>query len=136
MGRIFLMWVKESFVIRISGSSSNLRLAESQISGWVSEIAANTFSGSEAVPVCPVEEMLLNLRTTESRICGLLLLGFSGSGAAELAIQDICQGSHDGIVFAAVLEEGAIGLLGFHIAGLGGLAEGLGEDALHEDLRI
>ena len=37
---IFLMWVKESFVIRISGSSSNLRLAESQISGWLSGIAA------------------------------------------------------------------------------------------------
>ena len=34
------MRVKESFVIRISGSSSNLRLAESQISGWVSGIAA------------------------------------------------------------------------------------------------
>lgn len=58
MVRIFLMWVKESFVIRISGSSSNLRLAESQISGWVSGIAANTFSGSEAMPVCPVEEMI------------------------------------------------------------------------------
>ena len=27
---------EENFVIRISGSSSNLRLAESQISGWVS----------------------------------------------------------------------------------------------------
>ena len=61
---------------------------------------------------------------------------FSGFRAAELAIQDIRQGSHDGIVFAAVLEEGAIGLLGFHIAGLGGLSKGLGEDALHEDLRI
>ena len=43
---------------------------------------------------------------------------------------------HDGVVFALVLEQGAVGLLGLHVAVLGGVAEGLGEDALGEDLRV
>lgn len=43
---------------------------------------------------------------------------------------------HDGVVFALVLEEGAVGFLGLHVAVLGGVAEGLGEDALGEDLRV
>lgn len=51
-------------------------------------------------------------------------------------IDQIGEGVHDGIVFALVLEEGAVGLLGFHVAVLGGVAEGLGEDALGENLRV
>ena len=43
---------------------------------------------------------------------------------------------HDSVVFALVLEERAVGLLGFHVAVLGGVADGLGEDTLGEDLRV
>ena len=58
------------------------------------------------------------------------------AGSPHLAIQDICQGAHDGVVLALILKQGAVGLLGFHIAGLRGIAECLREDAFGEDLRI
>ena len=50
-------------------------------------------------------------------------------------VDQIGEGVHDGVVFALVLEQGAVGFLGLHIAVLGGVAEGLGEGALGEDLR-
>ena len=55
---------------------------------------------------------------------------------AHLPVQEVGQGASDGVVLALILKQGAAGFLGFHIAGLGGVAEGLGEDALGEDQRV
>ena len=56
--------------------------------------------------------------------------------SAHLPVQDVREGAHDGVVFAPILKQRAVGFPGFHIAGLGRVAEGLGEDAFGEDLRI
>lgn len=54
----------------------------------------------------------------------------------HFVVDQIGEGVHDGVVFALVLEEGTVSLLGLHVAVLGGVAEGLGEDALGEDLWV
>ena len=51
-------------------------------------------------------------------------------------VDQVGESVHDGVVFALVLKEGTVGLLGCHVAVLGGVAEGLGEDALGENLRV
>lgn len=66
----------------------------------------------------------------------LHLLILCCAGPPHLVIDQVGEGVHDGVVFALVLEEGAVGFLGLHVAVLGGVAEGLGEDALGEDLRV
>ena len=50
-------------------------------------------------------------------------------------VDQVGEGVHDGVVLALILKQGAVGLLGLHIAVLGGVAEGLWEGALGEDLR-
>ena len=51
-------------------------------------------------------------------------------------VDQVGEGVQDGVVFALVLEEGVVGFLGLRVAVLGSVAEGLGEDALGEDLRV
>ena len=56
--------------------------------------------------------------------------------SVEFPVKHIAQRCHDGIILTLILEEGSKCLVIFYIAGLCGIAEGLGPDTLVEHLWV
>ena len=55
---------------------------------------------------------------------------------AELPIQQLCQGRHDGFILAGIFKESRERILRLDVAVLCGGVKRFGEDALGEDLRV
>ena len=55
---------------------------------------------------------------------------------SDFPIDYFRQGAHYSIIFGLILKKCRIGILGFHIAVLSGIAKRLGENALCENLRV